>query len=141
MAHEILSVKLCELDRRIGQLHSRISLSQTASPAQLADEIDRLHRECDAEDLTLRRRLEYSRALPAQQLAGLYTQAEDLIQSARSGWTGDLGPDERLLVAEYVLDFALQAADRALLISLEAIAAQDATASAEDSDATKEAST
>lgn len=34
------------------------------------------------------------------------------------------GAEEKILTAEYALDFAMQAANRALLISLEAIEAQ-----------------
>ena len=33
MPHEILSVKLCELDEQIARLHSRIHLSETAGNA------------------------------------------------------------------------------------------------------------
>ena len=30
MAHEILSVKLCQLEERLAELHSRIRMSETA---------------------------------------------------------------------------------------------------------------
>ena len=30
MAHEIMSVKLCELDDRVARLHSRLRLTETA---------------------------------------------------------------------------------------------------------------
>lgn len=35
MAHEILSVKLCQLDERMERLHSRIHISETASRNRL----------------------------------------------------------------------------------------------------------
>ena len=37
---------------------------------------------------------------------------------------GQAGAEEKILLAEYALDFAQQAADRALLLSMEAIDAQ-----------------
>ena len=40
MAHEILSVKLCQLDERMERLHSRIHISETASRNRLQQEID-----------------------------------------------------------------------------------------------------
>ena len=46
MAHEILSVKLCQLDDRVGKLHTRIRMSETASPSQLKQEISMLKQEC-----------------------------------------------------------------------------------------------
>ena len=36
MAHEILSVKLCQLEERVERLHSRIRLSETADRRQAA---------------------------------------------------------------------------------------------------------
>ena len=38
MAHELLSVKLCELDEKLGRLHSRIQFSQTSDRESLARE-------------------------------------------------------------------------------------------------------
>ena len=37
MAHELLSVKLCELDEKLGRLHSRIQFSQKAEVQQGRD--------------------------------------------------------------------------------------------------------
>ena len=48
MSHGILSVKLCQLDDRVGRLHSRIQMSETASHSQLQQQIDMLERECAA---------------------------------------------------------------------------------------------
>ena len=54
MAHEILSVKLCQLDERMERLHSRIHISETASRNRLQQEIDALTQECDQAEATLR---------------------------------------------------------------------------------------
>lgn len=45
MAHEILSVKLCQLDDRIGKLHSRIHMSEIAGHSQLRKEIEVMEQE------------------------------------------------------------------------------------------------
>ena len=54
MAHEILSVKLCQLDERMERLHSRIHISETACQSRLQQEIDALTEECDQAEATLR---------------------------------------------------------------------------------------
>lgn len=128
MANDVLSVKLSELDERISSLHRRISSSQETSPAALQAEIALLRQECTANEQTLRSRLLGSRAAAVQKLAGSWTEIENQIQAARAVWDGgtadDADSEEKLLLAEYMLDFAMLAADHALLISLEAIATQ-----------------
>ena len=65
-------------------------------------------------------------------LAGSYEQMEQIIQNAKeqlqanaeSSPDPDACAEEKILLAEYALDFAQQAADRALLLSMEAIDAQ-----------------
>ncbi len=132
MAHEILSVKLYELDNRIMRLCSRIHLSESAGHAQLQQEITDLGRECAEAELSLRERLRRSRSGVAAHLSRTYEKVEDTIsasgkelrQSEAGGERPYLSADEKALLAEYALDFAMQAADRALLLSLEAIDAQ-----------------
>ena len=47
MAHELLSVKLCELDEKFERLHSRIQLSQTSDKSSLQRETQLVRRECE----------------------------------------------------------------------------------------------
>ena len=54
MAHELLSVKLCELDEKFERLHSRIQLSQTSDKSSLQKETQLVRRECEEEELILR---------------------------------------------------------------------------------------
>ena len=132
MAHEILTVKLCELEDQLTRLISRIHLSETADPQQLQPEIQALSRECAEAELALREKLQLSRAEVVTALAGTYREIEQIIQRAKSDLearTASQGHaedrvEEKILLAEYTLDFAVQAANRALLLSLEAIAAQ-----------------
>ena len=57
MAHELLSVKLCELDEKLGRLHIRIQFSQTSDRDSLAKETQLVRRECEEEQQSLSRKL------------------------------------------------------------------------------------
>lgn len=132
MAHEILSVKLCQLDDRIGKLHSRIHMSEIAGHSQLRKEIEVMEQECMESESALRENLRRSKSSIASALAQDYERIERIIQSAKDrlrlmaaeSHDEEAAAEEKLLLAEYALDFAHQAADRALLISMEAIDAQ-----------------
>ena len=60
MAHEILSVKLCELEDQLSRLSSRIHLSETAGHERLQREIKALAGECTETELTLQNKLQLS---------------------------------------------------------------------------------
>lgn len=132
MAHEILSVKLCQLDDDLGRLHSRIRLSESAGHDQLCSEIQTLRQECDQSALALGDKLRLSKSEYASVLYSYYKKMEELICDGCSRLQALAGrqPEEdspaeaKLLLAEYALDFAHQAANRALLISLDAIDTQ-----------------
>ena len=142
MSHEILSVKLYELDKKIGQLHSRIAYHETADYAEVKSEVDALRRECRENAMTLRHQLKFSRAPLASRLAEAFDEVEQIItkvkketgKSVGGKWRNELSAEEKILLAEYALDFALQAANHALLISMEAIKAQMAEQEQEDSE-------
>ena len=132
MSHGILSVKLCQLDDRVGRLHSRIQMSETASHSQLQQQIDMLERECAAAESALRLNMRHSKSNLVSVLARGYDQMEQIIQKSKAQLQALAAesPDaesvveEKILLAEYALDFAHQAADRALLLSMDAINAQ-----------------
>ncbi len=132
VAHEILSVKLCELDDQLSRLSSRIHLSETAGHEQLRKEISALSKECAETELTLQKKLQLSRAEVVATLANTYEEIEQIIQKAKAGLEAqavdredaDYRAEEKILLAEYALDFAVQAANRALLLAMEAIDAQ-----------------
>ncbi len=132
MAHEILSVKLCELEDQIARMVSRIQLSESADRAQLKQEIKALKQECTENELALQKKLQLSRAGIVSSLAQAYTEIEEAIrkcnatlQAQASGKTrSDTETEKKILLAEYALDFAAQTTNRALLLSMEAIDAQ-----------------
>lgn len=147
MAHQILAAKLCELDQKIGRLHSRIRLCETEDPEEIRRELDSLRRECQVERGALRDRMRFSRSPAAARIAGTFDQIAEILERARQEARREaedgppegtlpveklpegtlrekMLPEERILLAEYMLDFALQSADEALLASLEAIEGQ-----------------
>ena len=96
MAHEILSVKMYELDKKLEQTHSRIQLAESMVYDQVEAAVGKV---LEAENINLKNKEPiFGNVLP--------------------------GTEEKILTAEYALDFAMQAVNRALLVSLEAIEAQ-----------------
>lgn len=137
MAHEILAVKMYELDKKLEQAHSRIQLAESIDEERLHQQIQDLRQECQENRITLENRLRHSRTGCVMKLASVYDQveaavgkvleAENINLKASEQSIGESrlpGAEEKILTAEYALDFAMQAVNRALLVSLEAIEAQ-----------------
>ena len=132
MAYEILAVKLCELEDRLARLSTRIHLCETSGHKQLQEEIHALTKECEETELTLQKKLQFSKAEIVAILSDTYREVEQIIQKSKTALQkqadaqnrSDAASEEKILLAEYALDFALQAANRALLLSMEAIDAQ-----------------
>lgn len=132
MAHEILSIKLWELEEQITRLLTRIQLSETADNAQLQQAIEALKRECTENELALKNKLQLSRAGIVGTISHTYGQIETVIHQCKADLEAYASPEtapeqeaeEKILLAEYALDFSIQAANRALLLAMEAMAAQ-----------------
>lgn len=138
MGHEILSVKLCELDEKIGELHSRIRFIGSAGQSRLQKEIQKLEEEYIQTRLSLGDKLKFSKASYVFPLANAFTAIEEEIQKAAAKMdisicsledttcneATETTLEKQTLLAEYSLDFALLAANRALLSSLKAIETQ-----------------
>lgn len=128
----ILYIKLNQLDERMGKLHSCIHISQKAGHSQLRLEMEMLQKECEETQAALREKLQRSKSSMVSVLAQGYGQVEQIVQQSRKRLQ-DMAQDspdaeavveEKILLAEYALDFAQQAADRALLLSMDAMDAQ-----------------
>lgn len=132
MAHAILSVKLYELDEKISRLHSRIQLGESEDHNRIRAEVAALRRECEEEALTLRNKLELSKGEVIAGLSMAYSEIEQTIQRAMEGIKNtdaevndtEFVSEKKILLAEYTLDFAIQAANRALLAAMEALDAE-----------------
>lgn len=124
MAYEILSVKLQELEKEFARLHSRIELSQVADRGELQETIQNLQKECQENRLILHKKLKYSRAKKVQKIFEAYEKIEGIISPFSPKWGDDMSQEDAILMAEYSLDFAMQAANHALLSSLQAMKKQ-----------------
>lgn len=132
MAQDIFDVKLCELDEKIAKLHGRIHSAGNSGHETLRQEIQKLRRECAGMADGLRTRLEFSKNNDLIPLSRAYVEIEHAIQRMEEecqeepadGKGEGYLTERKILFAEYALDFAIQAADRALLLSMEAIDAQ-----------------
>ena len=125
MTHPILSVKMYELDKKLEQTHSRIQFAETMDTERLHQQIQNLRQECAESRITLENRLHYSKTGCVTRLANVFDQVEAAVEKVLELNANFLpSAEEKILTAEYALDFAVQAVNRALLVSLEAIEAQ-----------------
>lgn len=113
MAYGMLSAKLCELDDDICRLHGRIQ----QGAENLDSEIRAAELDLEESQRSLNERLAFSRSEAVQDIAKIYRRIENALSSEQK----ELSADERLLLAEYSLDFAMLAARKAVLQSLRAI--------------------
>lgn len=132
MTHETFAAKLYELDERISALHSRIQVSENSDPKALEEDIQSLEKECETEKQTIRANMRDSRARPAELLLRAYDEIEairadtkkEIIRTLVAGEEGEISAENLAYLAEYMLDFAVLAANDALLVSMKAIQAQ-----------------
>lgn len=132
MSHEILSAKLSQLNHKIAMLHLRIRKCKALDQAELLREINQLNNEYLEAEKQLQNVLQQSHSPITAILSHSY---ENMLSTAKetTAKIADINKtasnneniaESKLLLAEYALDFAMQAAEHALLISLEAMAAQ-----------------
>ena len=113
MAYGMLSAKLCERNDDICRLPGRIQ----QGAENLDSEIRAAELELEESQRSLNERLAFSRSEAVQDIAKIYRRIENALSSEQK----ELSADERLLLAEYSLDFAMLAARKAVLQSLRAI--------------------
>ncbi|HIU26204.1 MAG TPA: hypothetical protein IAC50_06915 [Candidatus Copromorpha excrementigallinarum] len=128
MAHEILSVKLCELDKRISRLKGNIQLSEMEDPDSLEEEIRRLEKETFVSRTALQDNIKRSRSSTMKAVSSAYEEISKITGEVREKIYGtdrqntmETSAEQQILLAEYILDFALQTVQEALLISMKAI--------------------
>ena len=128
MAQGILNAKLDELDRQLRKVHRKIQKSGSANPARLRADLEQVRKEYAENEKALRNRLRFSRSGVVTGLSVSYNQVEQIIRETKNKMEMPGGQEaekeEKILLAEYALDFAMQAAERALLLSMEAMEAQ-----------------
>lgn len=88
MTHDILSVKLYELDKAIGQMHSRIEQGEMDCPEQVEKDIQELRRECRENREMLHNKMKYSKAKLVGRIAEAYDKVDQVIQIAQEQTLG-----------------------------------------------------
>ena len=136
MSHEVLALKIHELEKKIDSLYGHIKISESGSQSQIQSDIENLRCEYSEEQLVLSRKMKYSKSEFVTKLSDSYDEIEKIISETEDSISAvpqsdeigsipsDTSVNEKILLAEYSLDFALLAAQRALLVSLEAMEAQ-----------------
>ena len=115
MAHEILSVKMYELDKKIEQTHSRIQLAENMDKEKLHQQIQDIRQECIENRIILENRLHHSKNGCVAKLASVFDQVEDAVGKVLEAENMDLraensekfserflpGAEEKILTAEF----------------------------------------
>lgn len=133
MAAGLFDAKLAELQEQMTHLGERLENLERLDPEQLQKETQALREKCGTSEQEMGQRLSTSRADVVQILGSTYAGIGQLLckldGNLQEHFAGEKDPgetaDEKTLLAEYSLDFALLAADRALLLSMEAMEAQN----------------
>lgn len=134
MQQSFLTVKLHELETQHGKLQTRIRLCQKESIADIKEEIKKMQEECEEQDLLLKQSVETSRSKAVAALSDAqFAYDERVKEITEKVLPGSIhGSDslyeeiaeEKMLYAEYSIDFAIRAVKNALRTSLGAIEAQ-----------------
>lgn len=133
MGEEILSVKLKELDEKMGTFHSKLQECETAGHILIRAEINNMEKVCAENEQNLYDEMRFSKSKVPQHFAQAYDQIMQVIQSTVSeinNWTDEDEEleeetvEELLLLAEYGIDFAMESVNRAFMMSLYAMDAQ-----------------
>lgn len=143
MTHTFLSAKLDELNEQLPQISQQIRCFESYPPSERQKGIQKLQEECQRAEQALRQKLSGSRADSLRPVSEAYQRIEETIRETRENFPcsppdmtmDDARADKQLLLAEYMLDFAALASNRALLFSLDAINTQ---LSQEEKEAQKE---
>ena len=123
MRQGLFAVKLCELDRQYAHLRRRLEIIQRESPEDVRREIHELERACNEGELMLEQSAEGSHTsavatLARAQLAYERQTRGELEQMLKRPCDTKAAAESVTLYAEYAVDFAAEAANRALLAAL-----------------------
>lgn len=132
MSYQVLTGKLCELEKRITKMQSCIQISESSNPQEIQAELESLKKEYVENVAALHNKLRYSRAEIISTLFNAYSEIEPVIRQTQEKIKEkaacyddkERSSENKLLLAEYELDFCMLSIERALMVSLDAIVAQ-----------------
>lgn len=125
-------VKLKELEDKIDQFHHYMIWYKSADQKDLKEQLDSLNKVILNEDQQLKHKLHYSKSEVAFRIGMAYEEVENIIielkkdlkKMSKASPLDEFGAEEAALLAEYMLDFAMETSDYALLSVMEASDAQ-----------------
>ena len=125
MRQGLLAVKLNELDRQYAHLRRRLEIIQRENAEDIRRDIHELERACDEGELMLEQSAEgcHTSAVAAMARAQLAYERQtrgDLERMLKQPCDTEAAAESMTLYAEYAVDFAAEAANRALLAALHA---------------------
>ena len=121
----MFAAKMIELDEKLRHLHERIDDGEHEDITALMGELNALTEEYKQD--AIRYRLKECKVPKIQALISMYNDVQERMHNAAESdpeATWNENAENTALLAEYALDFAILAADRALLLSLKAIQEQ-----------------
>lgn len=126
MAQPMLQAKLNELAERMAGMQRRIRDSGDEGLTAVLNESAAVRRDYAACAAALEDRLHNSHSALVRRLSDAYEDMGTVLKKTRDELMEEqpLDAERRMLLAEYELDFAMLAVDRALMTALDAIAAQ-----------------
>ena len=120
----MFAAKMIELDEKLRHLHERIDDGEHEDIIALMGELNALTEEYNLEQDAIRYRLKECKVPKIQALISMYNDVQERMHNVAESdpeATWNENAENTALLAEYALDFAILAADRALLLSLKAI--------------------
>ena len=125
MRQGLFAVKLCELDRQYAHLRRRLEICQRESHEDVRREIREMERACDEGELMLEQSSTGCRtgavaAMARAQLAYERQTRGELERMLKQPCDTEAAAESMTLYAEYAVDFAAEAENRALLAAIHA---------------------
>ena len=127
-ANEILK----ELEDKVDQFHHYMVCYKNADQNELKEQLDSLNRVILEEDQQLKQKLHYSKSEVAFRIGMAYEEVENIIRDLKkdlkrmseASSLDEFDAEKAALLAEYMMDFAMQTSDYALLSVMKANDAQ-----------------
>jgi hypothetical protein len=125
-------VKLKELEDKVDQFHHYMVCYKNADQNELKEQLDSLNRVILEEDQQLKQKLHYSKSEVAFRIGMAYEEVENIIRDLKkdlkrmseASSLDEFDAEKAALLAEYMMDFAMQTSDYALLSVMKANDAQ-----------------
>ena len=125
-------VKLKELEDKVDQFHHYMVCYKNADQKELKEQLDSLNKVILEEDQQLKQKLHYSKSEVAFRIGMAYEEVENIIRDLKkdlkrmseASSLDEFDAEKAALLAEYMMDFAMQTSDYALLSVMKANDAQ-----------------